>query len=231
MALTFIWALSNIVDPAAKQIVINKPTATAEGDLVILVVAQSENEDGNINTPSGFTSILANSPTGGTAPSEPAVSIFWKIAGASEPTSYTITFTNSVDTGGAGVCSVYRGIDKSTPIDVGPLTWTSASSNAPDPPAVTTTVDGTYSIIGGLIDGASTGALALPTGYTGQGLAGRRTTATGGNGLVFLHAHKFITTAGSENPGVITNGGTAGEAMAFTFAIRPEQATRRIFIT
>lgn len=229
MAISHVASVSNIMSPAATSMSLTKPTGTAELDLIVIVFAQSEDEDGNINIPSGFTEELGNSPTGGSPVSWPALSIFTKIAGSAEPSSYTVSVTNSANTGGAGLISTYRGIQRSDYIDVAPTVATSASTSNPDPPSISVNTLGAYCIIGAIRDGVNTGTLVLPTGYTSPVGGGRRTNGAGGNGLEFYFAHKLLTATGTEDPAAFQSGGAASPSMAFTLAIKP--AARRIYIS
>jgi hypothetical protein len=72
---------------------VNKPTNLNEGDLIILVVSQLD--DNTLTPPSGFTEIVytGGGTDGGTQ--NTGIGAYWKIATASEPATYTITRANT----------------------------------------------------------------------------------------------------------------------------------------
>lgn len=101
----------------ASSNVITKPTGVLQGD-VILILCESSGSSitGFPTAPTGFTSLETNS-TNGTAPTLTSV-VTWayKIAGASEPASWTFTSAtgSSFD---VWSCIVLRGQDATTAID------------------------------------------------------------------------------------------------------------------
>jgi hypothetical protein len=86
---------------ASTNLIINKPAGTAQGDLMIAVVSRVEDAgSGNWALPAGWTK---TADQGGGA----AVSIAWKIAGASEGADYTFVHNSSKLL--AGAILTYRG--------------------------------------------------------------------------------------------------------------------------
>src|SRR5688500_11767514 len=90
-------ASGNVVD----GVVVDRPTGTADGDLLILIAHGSvPTNSGNapgINTPSGWTLVdttFLNSTIGARGN---RIAVFSKVA-SSEPANYTITFTNGFST-------------------------------------------------------------------------------------------------------------------------------------
>ncbi|MCH9034472.1 MAG: hypothetical protein IID42_08210, partial [Planctomycetes bacterium] len=112
---------------------IAKPTGTVENDLLIAVIS---NEKGTIDTPAGWT-VIATALDGNRNQSR--TTVFYKVAGPSEPSLYTFTSTNNKKASGAILR--YSGIDPSSPIDVS--AFATGSSINPTAPDVTTTVDST----------------------------------------------------------------------------------------
>lgn len=109
---------------ALNTITVSKPTSTASGDLLILHVRTYFND--TITPPSGFTQI--GSTTG-------RQSVFWKVAGGSEPSTYSIGNTLT-----ANICILemtrITGAHATTPINA-----SGSTNNSMVAPSVTTTSD------------------------------------------------------------------------------------------
>ena len=108
MAITFVATSSGNLDNTT-SVAVAKPTGTAEFDIIIAMMSI----DGTSKTalPSGFTTIQDTD----TAGSHGNI-IGYKIAGASEPSTYT--FAPASGSERAWCClDTYRGVDNTTPID------------------------------------------------------------------------------------------------------------------
>ena len=156
---------------SAYSTTVSKPTGTAEGDLLVAyVLTFGWGNDPTINTPSGWTKIGprdADKYYGGNVHS----GIFWKVAGASEPESYTWTNNGSGSTYSNVLLHRVTGADTTSPIDA------IASVNTPNPatiynfPSVDTTgPDRLLLLFGGLANNpvSTDWPLAVPTGFTRQ---------------------------------------------------------------
>lgn len=88
----------------ANSLTINKPTGTQEGDLMVLTASVGGNSP-NMSSPSGWTTVADASET------NPCTIIAYKVAGASEPSSYTVTTNKSQSMGGAIVVYRYAAYD------------------------------------------------------------------------------------------------------------------------
>lgn len=86
------------------SLTINKPTGTADGDLLILVV-----NGYNLNPPecSGFTASIDHVYDAPGAIQDATVSLLYKVAGSSEPSTYSITNTGAA-TGSFGAAVMLR---------------------------------------------------------------------------------------------------------------------------
>ncbi|KPK38533.1 MAG: hypothetical protein AMJ69_08220, partial [Gammaproteobacteria bacterium SG8_47] len=121
--------------PAAggsSDLTINKPAGTAQNEVMIASVAVRP--DVTITPPSGWTLVRRTDSTSGTNHS---LATYQKVAGASEPSSYT--WTLSSNSGAVGGIASFSGVDTSNPIDV------ESGQATPDAlthatPSVTTTV-------------------------------------------------------------------------------------------
>lgn len=80
-------ASASIGSSGAGDLTVNKPTGTAENDLVVLMITQGAGSDVSMTWPSGFTQ-FANNPF--TTGENITMKAAWKYAGASEPSTYTV---------------------------------------------------------------------------------------------------------------------------------------------
>jgi len=113
-------------------IVIQKPSGTAQNDLLITAVATDGDTSGSLSPPSGWTSI--NCGVNGT---EVTLGAWRKIAGASEPASYNFSWTGGQKA--YGWIMRFTGHNSTNPINGTPAT-ANQTSMTPTSPAVTTTV-------------------------------------------------------------------------------------------
>lgn len=111
MAISFVAVASNIAYINPGVFVVNKPTGTVVGDTMITFLT---NFDGNIvGQPSGWTQIL---PLVDNTAATLRSYMFYKLAGASEPSTYTWTLDGSADLAAGVVVHTYRGVDLASPI-------------------------------------------------------------------------------------------------------------------
>jgi hypothetical protein len=112
----------------AGTLVIDKPTGTVSGDILLWLMGN----DGTSNTwssPSGWTEIFHNRQSNGTT-----TSLFYKVAGGSEPSTYTNTRTGEVC---GSLMTCIAGADD---LDVSSVADEDGSDNVATTPTVTTTV-------------------------------------------------------------------------------------------
>ncbi|MFM9056028.1 MAG: hypothetical protein ACKOQY_04985, partial [Bacteroidota bacterium] len=105
---------TNVVRATVSSITINIPTGVEQGDVMIANISSYIN--GNNTTPatlSGWTQV-SSVQTGDT---RGYATILYKVAGASEPTSYTFTIEAN-STAASGAIVAFSGVDNSNPIDV-----------------------------------------------------------------------------------------------------------------
>jgi hypothetical protein len=188
------------------SLTINKPTGTTQGDLLIAIL--SKDGTGAINTPSGWT--LINEGSSGTGSGNIRLGVFYKVAGASEPSSYTITWSDSEQA--VGAILRYSNFCTGNPINVsGSAT---GGSNTPTAPSVTTTVADTLVLRIYGADGDLGAGAGYPSGHTGRfsiesnsgsdtcsgGAADRTQTAIGATGTAAFN----LTGTGSERWRAVT---------------------------
>jgi len=121
------------------SLTINKPTGTTSGDVMIAAIAFRP-YNATLTAPSGWTLIRKTSQSVG---NNLAQAIYRKVAGASEPASYTWTLGSSpAPVGAAGGIMAFYGINTTTPVNVenGQATPNALTHSTPD---VTTTANNT----------------------------------------------------------------------------------------
>src|SRR5262249_11448319 len=95
----------------ATSVAVSIPTGTAQNDVMLAQIAVIGGTGQTITPPSGWTLIRRDNST-----NKDAQAIYYKVAGSSEPASYTFTVSASNKIV-AGIVS-YSGVDVSNPIDV-----------------------------------------------------------------------------------------------------------------
>lgn len=132
---------TNALTGNASSITVNKPAGVVEGDLMIAWIGTANSSsDVTVNTLSGWTAIGTGSLN--TAGENFARgTLLRKIAGPSEPSNYTFTFSGTANQA-TGEIHRLNGINTTTPINTFLFATGLAAGLQPDPPApaVTTTV-------------------------------------------------------------------------------------------
>ncbi len=152
------WNTAEVV--ATTSNTVTKPSSTASGDLLILIVS-IDGTGAPISIDSGGTSwnvMLAEVQNGGVT-----VATFYKIAGGSEPSSYVGRWTGNEDS--------VAGVLRFTNFDSGdPFDDSATSTGTADPvfPAITTTTDNTFILrLAGQDDDDDTEPIAgVPAGHS-----------------------------------------------------------------
>jgi hypothetical protein len=141
---------------------ITRPSGTTTNDVLIAVITVSRY--GSISTPSGWT-LLADVRRPGSTWSL----VYYRVAGGSEPASYTWT-VDDVDEGVAAIISTYRGVDTASPINASDFRSNTYGADM-IAPSITTTVSNTHLVfIGGIETAYSTSLTSTPpSGYTERG--------------------------------------------------------------
>jgi hypothetical protein len=118
---------------ASGNLVINAPSGTLTSDVLIASIAVRPNT-ATITAPAGWTLIRRTDNANATASS---LAVYYKVAGGSEPSSYT--WTLSANTGSAGGIESFANVDTSAPVNIDNGQNT-ASGLTHASPTVTTTV-------------------------------------------------------------------------------------------
>jgi len=221
MAISFIGATEA---NGTQTLTIAVPTHI-EGDLLLLVCTQSDGNLGSWNSLDGWTEFVVDAPAGGSAPSEPETSCYWRFATDSEPENYEPSVDNSGD-GVVGKMMSFRGVDP-TPLDQTSTISEGSGDDNPDPPIIETQTANTVVIVAGFMDDDAGSGYAVPSGYTDPDALSVITSSGGGNGCSLMVAYKAVVGIGEENPGTFTFG-DSDEWGAISMAIRQVQETFKL---
>lgn len=203
MAVAFRAANGTDGGGGSTSIVLNKPTGTVDGD-VMLAMLYIEDASGDpptgLTAPSGWTklqSAIANSSFW--------MAVYYKIA-ASEGSSYTWSWTPAAYT--SGHIGSWSGCHATTPVDASAM-GTATTGSTVTYPSVTTSVTDTHIV--GLVSAWSVGETA-PAGFS-----------TADDPGTYTGAIYYIAWASSGAYGTYTGGVGAGPegAIAATVALRP----------
>jgi hypothetical protein len=186
---------------------ISKPTGTQEGDLLVIVVG--DDEDGDVVlTSSGWTEAASYRDTS----YDTNFHVLWKVAGASEPSSYTFDFNFIGSRQYYAVLFRISGVDTSNPINATD-TDISSTLNGDITVSLTTTVDNCL-ILTGVHQGASAPYNSRPAGFTEEYF----NDEWGSSKLVVLSGSK--ATAGSTG-NLEWDSASGSQASGFAVAIAP----------
>jgi hypothetical protein len=93
------------------QLTIGRPATSTVGDLLLAAVATKDGSNSTVTPPAGWNLILRTDNA-----THVSILTYWKVVGASEPSSYTWTLTPT--TNAIGGITAYTGVDTSNPVDV-----------------------------------------------------------------------------------------------------------------
>ncbi len=187
-----------------------KPAGAVQSDLLLAAITITGNT--SITPPSGWTSTQRNV----TASNEIATEIWYKVAGGSEPSSYTWSWTGAQQASGA--IAAYSGVDSASPVntDGGQANTSGTTITAP---AVSPTALGTMLV--GVFGIANTGTITADSPLTGRAYASATgTSASTGTRL----ADQSLSASGSTGTRTAT-AGTAGVNIGQLVALNPAVAT------
>jgi hypothetical protein len=208
-------AASSGGNAGATTITLSKPAGVVAGDFLIAQVSVRDNPI--ITAPAGWTFLRReNSPA---LLSQLAQAIYYKFVGATEPASYTWTFSSSQNASGGIIA--YTGVDTTSPIDASSgMVGTGPTATAPS--VVTTAPDEMVVAFFGMA--RSTG-LSTPAGMTER----YEVVSGGGGGATALStsmaADVVQTTPGPTGNKTSTDGATGAAWVGQLVALRPGNRT------
>ena len=145
---TFFASATNST-PTTTPIVLNKPTGTATGDLMIMFL-QANNTTSSFTPPAGWT-VITNASQG--------AGVYYKVALAGEASNYSVSFTTASATS-VGTIATFQ----NATYDAAGSAWVNSST---DPTAIALTTDTSGGILLWLARGTTgTTTFIMPAGYT-----------------------------------------------------------------
>jgi len=194
-----------------------------EGDLVIVSSGYAGSGNGNpgVST-AGYTEIsdlYANDSI------DANFSVNWKVMGASPDSTVTCLGSGSATNGAVCIAYVWRGADRTTPMDVTETEATGTNSPVPNSPSITPSTAGAIVVSLGLgVGSAGDTSVTAPAGYSNQA----DNQVDPGNAPTVGVASKAWSGSGAEDPAAWTNW-TQGTASADSWAavsvaVRPARA-------
>lgn len=200
----------DVLDPS-----VDLPAGVVEGDLIILV-ASIDGDANTISLPAGFSSEF-NGEVPNSAIGPNIMAVGWKVASASEPSAYTVTF-GTLD--GYGVtCSAFTGVDAADAVNVGFAFNNASGETIPETPSITIPAPGDVLLtIATVARGAGFSEMDFDDHYTPPGGHTEIVEVNHGGGTDYSgHAVGFETMASSGASGTRTwtcfendDGGLAG---------------------
>ncbi len=211
-AIVFRAAASTDQNGSAASIAINRPTGTVKGDVMVAIIAVRPSTV-TITAPSGWTLVRrGDNPNG----ESNTLAVYRRVAGSSEPASYTWTFSSN--TGNAGGILSFSGVDNANPVDVHGGALTTAASTLITAPSVTTSVAGAMVVTGH--EYASSRRWTPPAGMTEAFDVASR-AVNNNAGVAVLGSYVLQAAAGPTGTKVATTTGNAATGVGVTLALRP----------
>lgn len=91
MAVGYVNSTTNTTGTQVTTLSANKPTNTAQDHIIIILISIDQNNYANITPPTGFTEIISIQD----GSYDGSLTAYYKIAGSSEPSRYTVDWDNS----------------------------------------------------------------------------------------------------------------------------------------
>jgi hypothetical protein len=145
----------------AASLSLNVPAGTSSGDVMVAVVSSVSTTAPA--TPSGWTKVTAASVSYGSG----SLTVFSRVAGSSEPASYSFTLGGTFEA--SGEVSTYVGVNNTTPVQVSGSA--SGNSKTLTAPSVTTTTNRDFIISALSYNAGSAVTITNPAGTTERGEA------------------------------------------------------------
>ena len=192
--------------PDAVFMSLAKPASVAAGDVLVALIAVERNANNKLLAGGGWHRV-ARLTRGG----DLNVAVWWKLAGAYEPASYTFAWTISGKAYGA--IMRFSGVDPLNPVNA--FATATGASSAPSCPTVTTTVPNTLIVrLGGFEDNAITADNA--------GMIGHTTITMDSNGSAVSGGAAYSTNATAGPTGAASFALTASkDFVTVTLALKP----------
>ena len=165
-----------------------RPGGTTEGDLLLAVVAHQFGRHRNLTPPGGWTAVPNTDRSDG---NNTRIHGWYKLAGASEPSSYTFTLTGGSGQDIAGGILAVSGARATAPINASGSQRNTSVTTSVTAPSITTTTGNALLVFGGACNDIVT--FTPPGGMIEQ--FDRATTSSS------VRVATEVATAGLPNPG------------------------------
>jgi hypothetical protein len=142
----------------ATSLSINVPAGTAAGDVMVAVITSANGTAPA--TPSGWSPVAGASA--GIGPGSGSLAVFTRVAGSSEPASYSWSLGGTFEASGA--IGTYVGVDNVTPVQASSVA--SGNSKTMTAPGVTTTSNNVYVIAAVGYNATTSVTIGDPSGTT-----------------------------------------------------------------
>lgn len=196
--------------PGGDSLVATKPSGVVSDDIIVIIVSCGTGR--TLSAPSGFTAATAVTNASGQGKSQ----LFWKRAGSSEPSTYTVGSSGSAGTGSTEwnlICIAVQGAHPTDNIVIG-------SGNLATVPSITTTANN--AVLFAVHMNEANGEASTPSGWT---------SIYNGNwegAFSYYHGIRAARIAGPSSAGA-TSTATFGSAGSFgtcwVFAVNPAPST------
>ena len=213
-------------DPTSEAITINVPAGTTTDDVMLAAIAVGPSSTG-IAAPAGWTLINRQDQAIANSNSQ---AVYYRIATASEPTSYTWTFSGGAINGTAGGIVTYRGVDTSNPIDISGGNATASSTSHTANSVVTTVVNTMVISIHSFSSSEAWTSPVSPVGMTEQVDIASLATPNA-NGISLTVNDVIQATAGATGNITATVAGNADTGVAQIVALTPILISNNITVT
>jgi hypothetical protein len=156
-------SLSSGTADLAAALTLARPAGTVAGDLLLAVVAHQEGGRRDMTPPAGWTDVPNTDRSNAKAV---RIHAWYRIAGSSEPSTYTFTLTGGSGTDISGGMLDVSGASSSTPINASGSQSGGGATTSVSAPSITTTAPSALLIFGGACNNAS--SFTPPAGMTEQ---------------------------------------------------------------
>ncbi|HVW34371.1 MAG TPA: metallophosphoesterase, partial [Acidimicrobiia bacterium] len=191
------------------HLTLDRPAGTRAGDVMVASIVSNDDTPG-FSAPAGWTLVRDDWIVDALRQA-----VYVKVAGPSEPGSYTWTLSDYRRL--AGGIATYRGVDTAHPVDVQAGSVHSGAATAVTAPTLTTTVAGTMLVDLSAVN--AEGTLAPPAGMTERWEAA---SPNGSNGRDALASAADALQAGAGATGTrTTTASRAGRSIGAVLALRP----------
>jgi hypothetical protein len=211
-AIAFRAAASRDQNGSAGSITINRPTGTQKGDVMVAVIAAVPSSTAII-APGGWTLVNRQTNPNGTSN---ALAVYYKVASAAEPASYT--WALSTNNGNAGGIVAFSGVDNAGPIHAAAGQLTTSPSTSIAAPSVTTTVADTMIVTGH--EYAASRRWTPPAGMSEAFNVASR-AVNNKNGVSTIGSYMPKAAPGPTGTLVATTGGNSDTGAGITLALKP----------